>query len=306
MSVPCEPVGSLLLAESMEGEPGVGQKGFGASERRYWPHGRCWRKSEPKQASNAWGLAYESWEWDGADSDWAARMMRRYECRPSRVDVHFTYSVPPEVGAKDLWEACRRHFEAKRLTPGETGEGEVYTCYIGSRASARRIRIYRKDLRDPGFDLVCGPSLRVELTLREKRAHAWWNVWRESERRGIEAAAAHIFDMTGKHVLGEAYVDVPAVEIPPAVDVAQQVFTFLEQHGERVSTWEAAGVDLVELAKVWASRKRRGVSARVAAKRSRDRLAELERAGVDQVRRAVFAMMRRADSHACEGGATDD
>lgn len=238
-SAPCE------LAE------GKATAGFGVTEQRKTMGGTCWRRWDPHQASKEWGTDYETWEWVSAAAQWPAAHLRGLDdVRPSRVDVAFDFSVGERVRPGGVVKPCVQHIGERGMTTGGSGQGGIWTRYVGAINSERRIRIYRKDAREGDIFLqTYGPVLRVELVLKDAKARAWWAVWRECQNRGIHAAAAHILEMTGRSVLATAEPVPPAlVEPDPEADAAQMVLQFVEQHASALGRIQDLGVDLFALA----------------------------------------------------------
>lgn len=248
--------------------------------------GQAWRRFDPRQPSKLWGLDYESWEASGSASWCLARDLRGRVVRPSRVDVAWDYEVPPEVLADEAAAPFIEGARRKGFGSGISGHGGVNTLYIGSPNSERRIRVYRRDLRDPAVLFVQGPILRVEVVLRGDVARAWWPVYAASESAGFAAAAAHVFEMTGRRVQPEVGAVPELAERPAAIDAAQMVLHFVEQHASMIDAIGHAGIDLFGLAGLV----RQGWSQRTVY-RHRQRVAALVSAGGDRVESIVRVMI---------------
>jgi hypothetical protein len=156
--------------------------------------------------------------------------------------------VPSDLTACKVWESVKLHAEAKRLTPGVSGEGDYLTRYIGARASSKRIRIYRKDQQDPWFDEAFGAVIRVELILREEYARGWWPLFDQDVQAAYRAAAGTIAEMMGVMIIPAGGLLVERERQPDYVEAGQELFQFIQQHGSRIAVWEAQGVDLGSLA----------------------------------------------------------
>jgi hypothetical protein len=269
-------------------DAGRPRPGFRSSEKRAHVGGTGWRRWEPSVESKRWGLAYESWEWDGTDAVVPARWFRGRDVRPSRVDVAWDFSVPYELLADDVAERAGMWMRAKDIKGGVAGEGNVNTRYIGAKGSDRRLRIYRKDLQLESWLMEFGPTLRVELTLKGDHAAAWWNVWASDELNAIDVAAGHVYDLVGFDVQpGRAAV--PALSVlDEAVDPAQGVFSFIRQYSTIIDACSEAGIDVFGL--VAEHQANRSVSS---AWRRKQWLEKILSVGVDRVESAVRAIIAR-------------
>lgn len=246
MTVPASTAATLEASTDLEdeGRPSIG---FKRSERRVCPGGHAWRKREPFQASKRWGTAYESWEWESTGAGWPSEFLRGRECKPTRIDVAFDFDVPEDFLADHFAEAVRSHAEARGLTIGISGQGNVNTRYIGAAESIRRVRVYRKDFQRPLWAEMFGPTLRVELILKDEQAEAFWRVWCEDTERAFAAAAAHVAELTG--VIVQTVGDVPQLIEPEGIDEAASIFEFMRQHGPRLAAWDEAGLPVLDMAR---------------------------------------------------------
>jgi hypothetical protein len=245
-----------LLAETREDEEGYAGRGFGKSERRLCMGGKLWRRWEPVQPSEAWGLGYESWDVMGDPSWWLSDRLRSMPCRPSRVDLAWDFQVVESVTPDTVADLIRPHVEASGFTLGISGQGDKNTRYVGAASSPRRVCIYRKDWETPGFEEMNGFVLRVELRLRHELAQAWWPTWVHDRDAGFEVGAGHLAEMMGVRVQ-ERLQSVPQLAPPQGVDEAAELFQFARQHGARLDTWIRAGVDLAKIASLAAERSSR-------------------------------------------------
>jgi len=280
---------AILMPHTEPDEPGTARPGFRRSERRLTLGGRVWRRLEPLQPSKRFGDDYESWEFDGCQAAHGVDLMARCD-RPkvTRIDLAFDFSVR-DVTARELVETIIDDREDVK-TPqgfgvGESGQRPHLTMYIGSMSSDRRIRIYRKDVQSPHFAFGCGPIMRVELMLKGRQAHAFWQVFGDDRQAGYAAAAAHIREMSGL-IVADDIGTVPefvAAEIP---DDAQRLFTFLEQHGTTLHEFASSGVDLAALA----AQRCESIS-RMTRHRSKQRTERLRAAGPKLVEQIVRRML---------------
>lgn len=240
-------VAAELVSLSELVEEGTKRLGFARSERRTMYGGEGWRRWEPHQASRRWGKDYESWEWSGAAGGWAASWLRGRDAKPTRVDVAFDF----EVSAQVLADTVADRFEAwssRRFTTGIAGQGGVNTRYVGAVSSPRRLRVYRKDLREVGWAAEFGPILRVEVVLKEEFAEDWWARWCVSEEGAVRRAAHHVFELTGFDVLSDAEA-VPSLCRPAASwELADKLFWMFRQYGAVLDAAFEAGIDLVAIA----------------------------------------------------------
>lgn len=275
-----------LMAESMPHEDGYGRPGFAKSEQRLVMGGKGWRRWEPHQVSEAWGRAYESWEFSGHAAWWPSRFLRERECRPSRIDIAWDFSVDAGYMSDDFAAAVKPWCEAQRITMGHSGHAGIDTQYIGSRKSDRMVRVYRKDLQDAVLAEILGPTLRVELVLKGDHAAAFWQVWKlaGSEDEAWPAAAAVLQYMCG---LAISPGEMPQLEVPECKDQAQLVLAFLEQNCATVTALVAAGVPVVDLCREASE----GSSKRTKIRQTQ-RVLELRRQGVEQVVQLVRDVMQ--------------
>lgn len=245
-SVGDDVAGMLLDWSGFEREGGT-PSGFKRSELRTCPGGQVWRRWEPRQPSKAHDLAYESWEWSGESSICGAKLLRLHVARPSRVDVCFNLSISAGLTADQVLEHARPHFESQGLTDGISGHGGINTRYIGSKASPRRIRIYRKDKQDQAWAHLYGSTIRIEIELKDEHARNWWKVWAEDEQKAYAVAAGHIEQMSGYRLMETE--DVPELvkveEAAPAARLAQ----FIKQHAGTLLANADAGIDVMALAR---------------------------------------------------------
>jgi hypothetical protein len=237
-------------------EPGRKTQGFGRSEQRTSPHGPCWRKWEPVQASNAFGQKYASWEWDGEHARGTADAVRgivETTPRVTRADVAFDLSVPDDVTPDQLIDEIedptRRGYtrlrDGHRREIGISGGGGVHTRYVGSRASPVRIRIYRKDIEDATW--LHGPTLRIELQLTEEAAQAYGRkLLHLGESGALAGAAAIIEHVTGWRV-ADCEGEIPDLVPPEGSDIASSLLAVLKQAGPTLAMLIDAGLDVVAL-----------------------------------------------------------
>lgn len=236
-----------LLGETIADEPAFGSRGFKAGEQRMCLGGYCWRRWEPHQPSTRWGLDYESWEWPGECARFAWTRLPVEDCRATRIDVAFDFQCSESCRPEDVAELVAPWCRERGITPdGISGQGGVFTCYIGSKHSDRRVRIYRRDRLHEELLLDFGPLLRIELELHDGHADALLEVFSsQGTEAGNAAAAAHIRELTGLEV--QLCSEVPTLPAVEDADQEQQLLQFIQQHGENVRAWHRMGVPLVQL-----------------------------------------------------------
>lgn len=272
-------VGTYLCDATRFLEEGKPLLGFARSELRQCLGGECWRRMEPHQSSKDFGLDYESWEASGEAALGLAFDLRgRGKVRPSHIDIAFDFSVKDAMTADVFWHLVEPWSRRKGFKPGISGEDDVNTRYIGGKTSEKRIRIYRKDKQDAGFAEFFGTVLRVELILKGDHARRWWRLYDRDEDAAKRAAGTIIHGMTGFRPV-EGSEALPELEKPAGLADAQQLALFIEQHGARLLAYDAAGVDVLELARTAGVTRRN----RMAESRFRKRVRSLLAAGAAQV-----------------------
>lgn len=275
-----------LLAESVHDEDGYGRPGFAKSELRLILGGKCWRRWEPHQASDAWGKAYESWETSSGGAWWLSRYLRDRECRPTRIDIAWDFSVDKAYTADTFHDAVKPWADKRGITTGISGHAGIHTRYIGSRKSDRMVRVYRKDLQDAVLGEILGPTLRVELVLKGDHAAAFWGVWSKvaTDEEAWPAAAAVLQLMTG---LAISPGEVPQLQLPECKDESQRLLAFVEQHGPTLLAFADAGVPVFDLC-----RQRAEMVSKATRMRHGKRVRELRRLGVPQVVQLVRDVLK--------------
>jgi hypothetical protein len=256
----------------------------------------CWRRWEPVTASKRYGKSYESWEWSGAAADHAAAFLVGKDAQPSRLDVAWDFAVAEGLMSGQVVKPLAAFARKRGIKPGSSGHGGVYTRYLGSPSSDRRLRIYRKDLQDPATLLDLGPVMRVELVVKGARARALWSV--VADREAFYAAAAgHVLQMTGRAVQGDV-APPPLVEVTADADLAQMVLAFVKQHGFTLKVMQMFGVNLDGLCRAYY-----GKASRMTWHRHHEKMRRL--GGVDVKRAEVLVRRAIAGKGAERGRVTD-
>ena len=276
-----------LISSTILDEHGRGTTGFQQSQWRTCIGGRVLRKFQPYQPSQQFGTSYESWEWASSSADTAAKSLIGKRVKPTRVDIAFDLEVDEDYTSDDYIRAIEEHATGKNFTLGISGSNGINTRYIGAATSPRRIRVYRKDKQDDVWSQFFGPTLRVELILREEQAENWWATWIDDPDKGYQVAAAHILAMTG-HQLHDV-TDIPQIIPPECGDEAATLFEFLKQYGPTLSAWQQAGIPVMTMAKY--QRKHASRYSKAKAQRLVNRIKDL---GAVQVCQIVNALMRAA------------
>jgi len=216
----------------------------------------------PWRESKAYGSEYECWEWASAVADDALQWLpASLEASCSRLDVAFDFVVPDGFMSDDLAAWIKPWCESHQLSMGIAGQGSVNTHYVGSSRSDRRIRIYRRDLREVSewidrhpyrWAMGEGPqiwlrTLRVEVMLRREAADAVWQILQRDREAALAAARGHVREMTGLPLAECA--DVPQIKPERPTEGEQLVLAFLDQHGDVLEAMTRAGIDIQALAR---------------------------------------------------------
>ncbi len=296
---------SDLVAMTTHRDDGYGGRGFRCSEQRDCPDGGwCWRRWEPWSESKVYGRDYECWEWASAVAEDALEWLpASLESRCSRIDVAFDFSVDRRFTPDDVAEMIAQHCRDRRIVMGIAGEAGVNTRYVGSSRSDRRIRIYRRDLReirrwvsDHPIRFQMGepppqwlsPILRLEVTLRRSHADALWQIIKRDRDEGIAAARAHVCEMTGIEI--EHSGEVPQIESEAPSEGYQMLLEWLHQQGDMIEACRRAGVDLYAASRYrWSIRDR----CRMRESRLRRRLEALAEVTQSGLRRLLASRYRR-------------
>lgn len=280
-----------LLVQTDHDEDGYGVEGFRSSELRLCLGGECWRRWDPRSPSKRWGLDYESWRWPGECARLAWMHLPREDVRASRIDVAFDFQCGRDVRPEHLVQHVAPWLKQRGIKTGSTGEDGVYTWYIGGKQSERRIRVYRRDLRDGSGVLVeMGAVLRVELQLTDDHADAMLQVLsRGGTQVGWAAAAAHIREMTGLEV--QTCGEVPTLPTVEDADQEAQLWQFIEQHGERMDAWARMGVDVLRLAREFSQTRSRMTKWRACKRLERWACVDWEQV-VGRIRRRIVDLVR--------------
>jgi hypothetical protein len=134
------------------------------------------------------------------------------------------------------------------------GGGGVHTRYLGALSSPKMIRVYRKDLQLSTWAEMFGPTLRVELVLKDDYAAALLRIiGTHGLKHAYAVAAGHVAHMTGWHLIEEP-ADVPEIVQPEGRDLAEQLLPLFQQYGQLLATLDDAGLPVLDLCRVRRSR----------------------------------------------------
>jgi len=236
-------------------EVGGMTKGFKQSEQRMCMGGYCWRKFNPYTPSKRWGLGYESWEFAGVTAIDPIKKFMGLECRPSRVDIAFDFSVPDEVMPSIVESLVAERCKETGTTISHHGPNDSYSIYIGAHDSEKIINVYRWDLKHDPMHQCSGPRLRVELRLRGLHAESWWNDCVKNHHDGIRTAAAICADIMGYRVVEDTGELPEIIRRSPIDDAAQMVFQFIKQNHSMLDACSQIGIDLGKLARQYVDQK---------------------------------------------------
>lgn len=280
--------GTALTLSTHPFEPGTPQRGFKSSERRLCPGGAVWRRWSPGQPSNHFGDDYESWETEAEASRWLDLASLPLDSRPSRQDYAFDFAVLPDLMPRDLLPLFRDHLAGTRIEPHFAGPESSCTVYIGSRQSDRRVKIYRRDLKDPAL-LADGfpPMIRIELELRGDYGHALWQHRQATGADGLAVACTHIAAMIGYRVAEESQQLPSLIEASDEADASQMLFQFIHQNAGMLDAADRAGIDLAKLA-----RARVHLFSRATEYRHAQRVGQLLAVDPRSLERSILAMIR--------------
>jgi hypothetical protein len=231
------------------------------ADRHYMPHSKS-----PKH-----GHRYELWNWRGEQArsigpaisggwwqtinDTVAKgdldrdsAVKTEGMRATRVDIAFDLHCTAECRPVDLRDGCADVWRVERGMQGEIGGQDgtpEHTAYIGGRSAERRIRIYRKDIESPWmYDGM--HVMRVELVLKEQFAReAFWTML-SGEQAFLEAAAAHIEDMTGMRV-APVVGEIPTREAKEMPELAAAVAAMIRQYGPLLFILKETGTSVDRL-----------------------------------------------------------
>lgn len=251
VTVPSDNSAEILTHHSELEETGYPNQGFRQTERRVCMAGHCWRKFEPHQPSKQWGLSYESWEYSGQTCVTPIQLLKGHPARPSRIDVAFDFNVQPDLYPMALEPLFLDHCAEKGIDIEWKGKRLKQTVYVGSQKSERRIRIYRRDLKNPLLAEEGVHILRVELELKKDYAQALWHhIYRYGDQTAYEAAASHIAHMIGYAPIATGW-DLPELHrTDEDAEAAQMILQFVHCNYGSLEAMRRCGLDILELARI--------------------------------------------------------
>lgn len=251
VSVPSGTSAEILMHQSALDEPGRSSQGFKQSEKRICMGGHCWRKFDPQSPSKLWGLDYESWEYSGVTCVEPIRTLIDQPSRPSRLDIAYDFCIPhDDLYPMDLEPLFLDRCNERGIEIDWKGRRLKQTVYVGSDQSERRIRIYRRDLKNLLMAEEGQLILRVELVLQKSMCH---DMWRHMRTHGIESAyragAAHIAEMIGYAPISADWDDLPEViRTNEDAHAYQMTLQFIQQHAVMLTALNRCGIDVFDLA----------------------------------------------------------
>jgi len=235
------------VSEKKDGH--INALGFSEHELRTVMGGICQRHFKPTAKSKKYGLFYELWNWTGFNAQASVAMNRPFgfagrKC--TRIDIAFDLRCDKGLSPFDVTDPLRGFYEEKGIIDGSAGEGgECRTSrYLGSKLADRRIRFYRKDLKESNWQF--GPCMRIELMLRRDPANKLFAAMIRDENEGYSIAVAHIEDMCGL-VLSDDVSAIPEREIVVRSSVAETMAAMVFQYGRMLDTVAECGIDLNSL-----------------------------------------------------------
>lgn len=272
-----------LLDQTGNYEAGSGYNGFQSSEQRVILGGFAWRRWNPVTPSNQFGTDYESWESSGEASRALAQLALKVPGYATRQDYAFDFGCSPDLMPRDLLPLFRDHIAAKGMEASFAGPESSCTVYVGSRNSDRRLKIYRRDLKDEAL-IVSGapPMIRVEIEIKGDPCKALWFHRRTTAVDGLSIAATHIADMIGWAVYDDLSPLPDPLEATDEADAAQMLLQFIEQNASLIEAAAAVGLDLARLARV-----RLGTASRATQWRHQRRMEQINVLDHDAVRAHV-------------------
>lgn len=287
VTVPAESDAELVERTAFHA-PGNARPGFQFSEERLLLGGTAWRRTNPIQPSKDYGDDYASWESSGRASDHLTRLALAVESRATRQDYAFDFACPADFYPRDILPVIRPHLDETRMVPRFVGPEHSCTVYLGSPNSDRRVKIYRRDLKDPGL-LADGlpPQMRVELTLTGDLGKSLWHHRRTTGVDGLAIASTHVAEIIG-HAPYNDLEPLPLLRYTSEeADAAQMLLQFCKQHASTILACDARGIDLVAIANA-----QRGVFSRTTEWRHQQRLEVFSRICGQAVTRRVIDTIR--------------
>jgi hypothetical protein len=257
--------------------------------------GKILRKLEPLTKSVEFeGFDYECWEFPGSTAQGQLPLLLAIErARCSRVDHVWRYMCPSELSPRD---AFREHW--KRFLGPEAFDKQ---CEFKGRPQSRATgyvhdssglsRFYREDWSPNHAHAYLDPELappslmRCERQTMAQAARIVWQFMRECPEEAIAVQAGWIARMAGIVVQAE-WCTPPRVEVVPP-ERARALRQMYLQYGETIRWADAAGIDIVALARrIDAKRK----PCRMRDSRFNRAVEEVMKLGAPQVCAKVLAM----------------
>lgn len=231
-----------LLARTDHEQPGSPSRGFKSAERRTTMGGTCLRKFDPHTPSNAHHLEYESWEWTGCTARHGINLAASVIAKATRIDVAFDFPVEDDFYPDDLLNALRPGITTAGYAEDSiraAGPLRTGTRYVGSPASSKQFRIYRRDLKSGEGSSV----IRVELEATEDAALALWATLKAHDLEAMHRAAASMIEgMCGWSPIEPGPIERLPPEHPTAID--DTVLALVRQFGDAIAFLLEHGVPI--------------------------------------------------------------
>jgi hypothetical protein len=196
--------------------------------------------------SNAHGLAYESWEWTGCTARSGFNLAASVTCKPTRMDDAFDFPCDPDFYPDDLINALRPGIIASGYTEDDIGSfGPLRTGSrsVGSRTSAKYLRIYRRDLKNGEGP----PVIRVELEAKDDAALKLWNTYHAHGLEAMHRAAASMIEgMCGWSPIPPGPIESLPPEEPTTLD--DTTLAMFRQYGTHLAFLAESGFDVLCIA----------------------------------------------------------
>lgn len=285
-------------------------KGFAGHEWRSTLGGRIERHSAPYTASRrkGWGKSYEQWLWrgeyargsidalnggfaeyakiTGLDGGTSSARFNWDDVKVTRIDIAFDFQVEKDAKPLEWRESCRDVWDSQGIGENFYGElnGPKHTAYIGGPTAERRIKFYRKDIRDP--HVYPGANvMRLELTLCAPWTRGLLESLRKGESEVCKAAASHVEQLTGWRLLNDG--DVPEREKRPKPQIAGKVAALVKQYSDIVSVLDSLDADIMPLVNM-----HRMAKSERSKRRGRATLLEAKEAGLTAIMKEAAVLLQ--------------
>lgn len=300
-------IAASLVDHMVQCTDGKALRGFERSAEYLCPGGKLWRRWEPVTASPRWGKAYEYLEAAASPSEWLAERLAASvsEIRSTRLDLATDWIADGCPAPVDLVRQFADHNNRTRngVVCHVRGGGPdwKHTWYVGAPGAERRLRIYRKDVEDPGLYFEPDPDgeyrqgvaiMRVELELRTPHAHPMYELWSAGEPATWSAFGRHFFDLTGA-TLPLPVGDIPPVERRSNVEAIQTLFHLFRSYAPQLDTMYEVGFDVGEIARFVAEKPQDRSNAKRRKRWKRSLQAAIDTHGIEGLQEYLRTMLLR-------------